>query len=86
MQITSMCSEGTGSSRHWFPNKPSTMAKTLQRMQRDGLVRCDPDPDDGVTRTQLCHLTAYVHDDVPEATVSEAVRSAASRSAGTSGP
>lgn len=25
----------------------ATMAKTLQRMQRDGLVRCDPDPDDG---------------------------------------
>lgn len=24
----------------------ATMAKTLQRMQRDGLVRCDPDPDD----------------------------------------
>jgi DNA-binding MarR family transcriptional regulator len=25
----------------------ATMAKTLQRMQRDGLVRCVPDPDDG---------------------------------------
>jgi DNA-binding MarR family transcriptional regulator len=24
----------------------ATMAKTLQRMQRDGLVRCVPDPDD----------------------------------------
>jgi DNA-binding MarR family transcriptional regulator len=24
----------------------ATMAKTLQRMQRDGLVRCEPDPDD----------------------------------------
>jgi DNA-binding MarR family transcriptional regulator len=24
----------------------ATMAKTLQRMQRDGLVRCDPDPSD----------------------------------------
>jgi DNA-binding MarR family transcriptional regulator len=33
----------------------ATMVKILQRMQRDGLVRCDPDPDD--RRRIRVHLT-----------------------------
>jgi DNA-binding MarR family transcriptional regulator len=37
-----------------------TMAKTLQRMQRDGLVRCEPDPEDG--RRIRVHLTPHARE------------------------
>jgi DNA-binding MarR family transcriptional regulator len=42
----------------------ATMAKTLQRMQRDGLVRCAPDPDDKRrVRVYLTdHTRAIEHD------------------------
>ncbi|MEV0285667.1 MarR family transcriptional regulator [Kribbella sp. NPDC050820] len=42
----------------------ATMAKTLQRMQRDGLVRCDPDPAD--KRRIRVYLTDHARELQPD--------------------
>ena len=53
-----------------------TMANTLQRMQRDGLVQCVPDPDDG--RRMRVHLTERARAIEPElVTAARAVNAAA---------
>jgi DNA-binding MarR family transcriptional regulator len=54
----------------------STMANTLQRMQRDGLVRCLPDPND--KRRVRVHLTERAREIEPDLTAAaRAVNAAA---------
>lgn len=56
-----------------------TMAKTLQRMERDGLVRCVPDPED--RRRIRVFLTEHARRLEPELTgAARAVTEAATRS------